>query len=176
MSYTSKFTGAEIDAGIEAANAALPKSGGEMSGTLEAPTVVIQATSGHSALQFQAPDASAPKAFLYYDDVNNRLYFVETASDTNYIERYLIPIPSTGLTTNKNYHFLTTKQVQVGRATVGTSGVAVTFPNAFSGVPVVTASGSLATHVSVSDVSATGFTLTSGLNDNSVQWQAIYIS
>lgn len=34
MSYQSKFTGAEIDAGIEAANAALPKSGGTMIGAL----------------------------------------------------------------------------------------------------------------------------------------------
>lgn len=33
-SYQSKHTGAEIDAGIDAANAALPKSGGTMSGTL----------------------------------------------------------------------------------------------------------------------------------------------
>lgn len=34
MSYTSKFKGSEIDAGIEAANAALPASGGTMSGAL----------------------------------------------------------------------------------------------------------------------------------------------
>lgn len=34
MSYQSKFTGAEIDAGIEAANAALPKNGGTMMGAL----------------------------------------------------------------------------------------------------------------------------------------------
>lgn len=33
-SYTSKFTGAEIDAGIDAANAALPKTGGTMQGDL----------------------------------------------------------------------------------------------------------------------------------------------
>lgn len=34
MSYQSKFTGAEIDAGIDAANAALPKNGGTMIGAL----------------------------------------------------------------------------------------------------------------------------------------------
>lgn len=33
-SYTSKFTGVEIDAGIDAANAALPKTGGTMQGDL----------------------------------------------------------------------------------------------------------------------------------------------
>lgn len=34
MSYQSKFTGAEIDSGIDAANAALPKNGGTMIGAL----------------------------------------------------------------------------------------------------------------------------------------------
>ena len=34
MAYQSKHTGAEIDAGIDAAAAALPKSGGAMTGPL----------------------------------------------------------------------------------------------------------------------------------------------
>lgn len=47
MAYISKYTGKEIDAGIEAANSALPKSGGTMSGHLilhGAPTVENGAT------------------------------------------------------------------------------------------------------------------------------------
>lgn len=61
---------------------------------------------------------------------------------------------------------------------VGTSGVQITFPEAFSGVPVVTATGgSENTSVYVRNITTTGFTLASGnSNNDGVQWQAIYIS
>lgn len=70
-------------------------------------------------------------------------------------------------------------EIQCGTVdNVGTTGVTVTFPKAFSGIPVVTACGGSETaNVRVTDITATGFEVTSGVSNNDgVQWQAIYIS
>ena len=64
--------------------------------------------------------------------------------------------------------------IQVGTATVGTSGTTITFPRAFAGVPTVTANGSKQTSIRVYDITASGCTLASGESNNTVQWQAIY--
>ena len=67
-------------------------------------------------------------------------------------------------------------EIQVGTAKVGTSGVPIVFPEAFSGVPVVTANGSAQTSIRITDITATGCTLHSGESGNNVNWQAVYIS
>lgn len=70
-------------------------------------------------------------------------------------------------------------EIQVGTVdNVGTSGTSVSFPEAFSGTPVVTASGgSEQASVRVHSVSRTGFTvLAATSNVDGVQWQAIYIA
>lgn len=85
----------------------------------------------------------------------------------------------TGANTKKDARKNIGMEIQCGVVNdVGTSGVTVTFPEAFSGVPVVTASGgSEVASVYVRDVTATGFRLLSGASNNDgVQWQAIYIS
>lgn len=64
--------------------------------------------------------------------------------------------------------------IQVGTATVGTTGTTITFPRAFAGVPTVTANGSKQTSIRVYDITASGCTLASGESNNTVQWQAIY--
>ena len=68
-----------------------------------------------------------------------------------------------------------TIEIQVGTASVGTSGATITFPNAFSGVPVVTANSSNQTSVKVENVTASSVKLTAGTSGSTVQWQAIYI-
>lgn len=66
--------------------------------------------------------------------------------------------------------------IQVGVANnVGTSGTTITFPHAFSGVPVVTANGSKQTSIRVYDITKTSCKLVSGESNNVVQWQAIYM-
>lgn len=119
---------------------------------------------------------------------------------TRYYEGYRLPEPSTGLTKNMDYKILTTKvpvsvaqggtgattksaarknlgiEIQVGVATnVGTTEKKITFPESFSGVPVVTANGKAQTSIRVYDITATGCTLVSGESGNTVQWQAIYM-
>lgn len=68
-------------------------------------------------------------------------------------------------------------EIQTGIAqNVGTSGTKITFPTAFSGVPTVTANGQAQTNIRITDVTATGCTLTSGTSNNTTMWQAVYIS
>lgn len=59
---------------------------------------------------------------------------------------------------------------------VNSSGVQVTFAEAFSGVPTVIATGGTeVTSVRARDITATGFRLVSGIDNNdAVQWVAIY--
>lgn len=85
----------------------------------------------------------------------------------------------TGATSKKAAREALGAEIQVGTVdNVGTSGTTVTFPEAFSGVPVVTVSGgSEQTSVRVKDITTAGFTVVSGTgNNDGVQWQAIYIS
>lgn len=70
-------------------------------------------------------------------------------------------------------------EIQCGTInSVGTTGKDVIFPEPFSGVPVVVASGGTETaSVYVRDVTTTGCKLVSGKSDNNgVQWQAVYIA
>lgn len=92
-----------------------------------------------------------------------------------------LPITSggTGATTKKAARKNLGAEIQCGVANdVGTSGVQITFAEAFSGVPVVTATGgSENASVYVRDITTTGFLLASGVgNNDNVQWQAIYMS
>ncbi len=60
---------------------------------------------------------------------------------------------------------------------VNTSDYQLTFPEPFSGIPVVTANGSAQSSIRVRNITATGCEITSGEDGNrNVQWQAIYIS
>lgn len=64
--------------------------------------------------------------------------------------------------------------VQHGYINVGTSGTTITFQHAFSGVPSVTATGSKLCHLCVNNITNTGFTVTSGEDNNTVNWIAAY--
>ena len=70
--YNSKYTGLEIDAGIEAANKALPKAGGTMEGVLTAGGTQDPATSQVRNIYAGTADMEAGVTSL----ATGALYFV----------------------------------------------------------------------------------------------------
>lgn len=181
---------------------AVKKAGDKMTGKLYAAngSGVYGADGSWESMAFY-DDSDTPKirGSMMVSDAN-RFHINQQETGASYAERYMLPEVGSGLTADVWYNILTSKkpvtiaqgghgatnkknarknlgaEIQVGTATVGTTGVAITFPDAFSGIPVVTANGSDQTAIRVTNVTATGCTLTAGTSGNTVQWQAIYIS
>lgn len=128
-------------------------------------------------MQMGAGSASAWVTFNADDGTSNQMDLTKTA--TQFSKPVNIASGGTGATTKKAARKALGAEIQCGVAdNVGSSGAQITFPEAFSGVPVVTATGgSEVTSVYVRDITTTGFRLISGVgNNDGVQWQAIYIS
>lgn len=173
---------------------AIKKSGDTMTGALN-----ISGAS-YPAMNFVDSDNGKTMASIVGNVNSGQLKFQNNATDTDYYTAYWLPKADTGLTGNSSYNILTSKdrvtveqggtgannkkaarknlgfEIQTGTLTVGTSGTKITFPDAFSGVPTVTANSSSQTSVRITDVTATGCTLTAGTSNSAVMWQAIYIS
>lgn len=156
---------ANTDAATKAyADKMLPKSGGTMTGALTTTAVTISGTS--PTITFNETDGKDSSHLVN----GNRHYLRSIASDTTYYEQFRTPVPSTGLTGNKSYDFLTTKTVtdyvtaqgtsgdwyyrkwNSGRAECwqrnganasasGTSGQNINFPFTFTSYPFVSAQG-----------------------------------
>lgn len=82
---------------------AVKKSGDTMTGALT--TTVFTVDSDMPTIGFNETDAKKS----YHIVQGNRHYLRSTASDTDFYEQFRTPTPSTGLTGNKSYDFLTTK-------------------------------------------------------------------
>nr|DAP38620.1 MAG TPA: H-type lectin domain [Caudoviricetes sp.] len=197
-------TGATNAAGARTNLGAVNKAGDTMTGQLNVPRIRVAGTNDYPTYEFKAKSQTDIAAMMQTGSTNMfGIYEYPKEFDgqsTRYYEGYLLPEPSKGLTANKNYKILTEKvpvsvaqggtgattksaarknlgiEIQVGVATnVGTTEKKITFPESFSGVPVVTANGKAQTSIRVYDITATGCTLVSGESGNTVQWQAIYM-
>lgn len=85
----------------------LKKSGDTMTGALTTTALTISGAS--PTITFNETDAKNGSHIVN----GNRHYFRSIASDTTYYEQFRTPVPSTGLTGNKSYDFLTTKVAKV---------------------------------------------------------------
>ena len=125
---------------------------------------------GCGGLFYHYPDGDSTRVWLEKDSFifDKPLSFTTSENGTTASENAKQTLKNLGLDF----------EIQVGAVdNVGTSGVSVTFPKAFSGVPVVTAcGGSEQASVRVHSITKTGFTvLAATSNVDGVQWQAIYI-
>lgn len=174
---------------------ALKKSGDTMTGTLYAhgaPAVVIGTASDPEMFEiahYTATENGRRLNFRQYGTNGKREnfnlpYTKEPADNVNY---YILtsknPVTveqgGTGATSKADALKNLGLEIQTGVVNdVNSTGVSVTFPTAFSGVPVVVASGgSEASSVQVKNVTKTGFKLESPVpNNDGVQWIAIYKS
>lgn len=99
----------------------LPTSGGTMTGKLVVPTDFTVQSASYPTINFVDTDDNIKKAALVGDMGERRLYMRSYASDTSYYENFHLPSASTGLTANKQYNILTTKN-KVTVAQGGTGG------------------------------------------------------
>lgn len=157
---------------------AVSKSGDTMTGSLYNNGVVEAGTGQTYALRMQG---STDRASVSARDADgNSVNYLMLYPDKSALGKPLtIEGGGTGAATKKAARKNLGAEIQVGTVDdVGTSGVQVTFSDAFSGVPVVTATGgSENASVYVRNITKTGFTLISGSgNNDGVQWQAIYIT
>lgn len=157
---------------------AVNNAGDTMTGSLYNNGIVEAGTGQTYAARLQG---STDRASLSARDAeNNAVNYLMLYPDKSSLGKPLtVDGGGTGASTKKAARKNLGAEIQCGVVDdVGTSGVTVTFSEAFSGIPVVTATGgSENASVYVRNITKAGFTLISGSgNNDGVQWQAIYIS
>lgn len=127
-------TGAKTAADALTALGALPLAGGTMTGALTTTALTISGSS--PTITFNETDSKNSSHIVN----GNRHYLRSIASDTTYYEQFRTPTPSTGLTGNKSYDFLTTKTpVTIAQGGTGetTASAALTALGAASATPSI---------------------------------------
>lgn len=79
-----------------------------MSGWLTASRIIVKSGDGYPAFAHQDANGNFI-TFIHTNESNHRMYFVQKATDTSYVENYFLPALSTGLTADATYNILTTK-------------------------------------------------------------------
>lgn len=118
MAYISKYSGEELDAGIEINTAQnnrltnlesnkVNKAGDTMTGHLRVPQLYIDNANDISRIKFN--NDSYERAIININE-SNRLNFFSYGSDkSGYYEQFYLPTPDNGLTANQVYPILTQK-------------------------------------------------------------------
>jgi len=105
-------TGANNAASALSNLGAVAKGGDTMEGRLYAPGYTTMATNGYPNVYFQ--NSGAATGFVAHEASTRRFLFNEFPSDSSaYYESFMMPAPSQGLTANRFYSILTTKQTLI---------------------------------------------------------------
>lgn len=185
-------TGATTAAGACESIGAVKKSGDTMTGTLYSRNAYAMCIGTDAVPNWNTVAYSN-------DGTNNRMMFHQRGQNGKF-EYFNLP-PTSSPAANAHYDILTSKtpvtvaqggtgattaaaalknlglEIQTGTVNdVNSTGVTVTFPTAFSGVPVVVATGSSEqSSVQIKNVTKTGFKIESPMpNNDGCQWIAIY--
>lgn len=109
----------------------LPLTGGTLSGTLKVPYLLIEKSNNWPSIGFNLASGINRAGFMYDGATNNRLMFKQYGADmdsasTRYGENYILPKPTEGITAEKWYSILTSKNA----VTVAQGGTGATTPEA----------------------------------------------
>lgn len=117
MAYISKYSGEELDAGIEINNTQndrltnlesnkVNKAGDTMTGTLIVPKItLVPENDDYNRIINKNSDNTNRGGII--QSTSRNYAFIEYATDTNYYTNYYLPAPDTGLTANNSYPILT---------------------------------------------------------------------
>lgn len=193
-------TGASTPAAALANLGAVDKAGDTMTGVLTNNSGFrVNRASGYGGLSVQNNGNSA---FSFFGDTVTHRPQVEVydLANSGHGDRYMFPVAENSLAADAYYALLTTKSavtvaqggtgattkadaranlgvnIQHGTKSVGTSATTVTFSKEFPAAPNVVATGSVSGNVWITNITKSGFTVQSSVANNSVKWQAIYIS
>jgi hypothetical protein len=138
-------TGATNAAGAMANLGAVNKAGDTMTGKLTVPSSVIVTSATYPFVEFKKSADENMIGAHFYDVENRRHVLRDYAADmdgasTRYSESYYFPTADTGLTSNKSYSVLTTKNaVSIAQGGTGATNGATGLKNLFAaGATVLT--------------------------------------